>query len=347
MKTIKMLAFFAAALFIMSSCTTETAEPTITWEGNVSQFHNPTDGDYAHTINLVIAAEAGITDFIIWKHVYRGINVTTTEVEGPEGFENALTYNYEFNIAIAGTEFTGGVTKVVYEFEVKDAEVRTVTEEFTVFVDEMYKVTFVVNDEAGEPIEDAIITFNEVTYAAGVYVTDFVEAGTYAYSVTKAGYVPVNVAEYVVEGDQEVTVVMEAALSAYSADVPLALISEVAWATYMGTVVGTHTSDVIGFAFTFTDGAIFRVAKTANCDGWVLVDAATADAFISKAELATAYAAGDEITTYDLPATIAKAFEVRYFIAKFGTEYKLVKYVYGYRNGANNTGNVIAFQYKS
>ncbi|MGM0573451.1 MAG: choice-of-anchor J domain-containing protein, partial [Bacteroidota bacterium] len=51
-----------------------------------------------------------------------------------------------------------------------------------------YEVTFDVIDEAGDPIPDAIVTLDGVTYDAGQYVIEEVEEGTYAYMVEKEGY---------------------------------------------------------------------------------------------------------------------------------------------------------------
>jgi hypothetical protein len=49
-------------------------------------------------------------------------------------------------------------------------------------------VTFAVEDGGGAPITDAIITFDGITYAAGVYTFGNLGNGTYAYSVAKTGY---------------------------------------------------------------------------------------------------------------------------------------------------------------
>jgi len=348
MKALKIFAFVAAAIFAMSSCTEDPIPPTITWEGNISQYHNPAEGNYNHQIALTVTAEAGISEFTIWKHVYVGSDVTPTIVEGPAGFVDQTSYTYTLDIALTAADFQGGVTKIVYEFVVKDKNLTEESEEFTLFVDEAYNVTFVVNDNLGNALTDAVITFGETTNVANDYVFEFVAPETYGYTVTKAGYQDLSATDFVLDSDTTITVVvLLPLLSAYSSEIPLALSSETGWATYYGTIVGTSVSTEIGFSFTYTDGAIFRVVKTDNCDGWVLVDEATAEAYTTKNQLVDAYAAGTVITTYDLPCTIAKTYAVRYFIAKFGTEYKLVKYIYGYRNGAHNTGNVIAFQYKN
>lgn len=69
-------------------------------------------------------------------------------------------------------------------------------------VDE-FTVTFEIEDEDGNAIEDAIITFDGQTYDAGQYVIDGVEEGTYEYVVEKDDY---NTAEGTVSVDEDKTV---------------------------------------------------------------------------------------------------------------------------------------------
>ena len=51
-----------------------------------------------------------------------------------------------------------------------------------------FTITFNIIDENDVAITDAVVTFNEVEYAAGAYVFEEISAGTYDYSVEKAGY---------------------------------------------------------------------------------------------------------------------------------------------------------------
>ncbi len=55
--------------------------------------------------------------------------------------------------------------------------------------EEEFTVTFVVEDEDGNAIEDAVVTFDGVTYDAGHYVIEDLEEGTYDYMVEKDGYI--------------------------------------------------------------------------------------------------------------------------------------------------------------
>jgi hypothetical protein len=333
----------------MSSCTPETAEPTITWEGNLSQYHSPSDGDYAHSIDLVIAAEAGISEFTIWKHVCRATDTTSTTVDGPTGFADLLTYDYTLDIAIPAADFTDGVTKIIYEFEVTDKELRTVTEEFTIFVDEAYNVTFIVKDGLDNVLADAIVTFGDSTYLANNYALGYYVPATYAYTVEKAGYTSVNVTDFVLESDTTVTVVLQQNIAAeWSAEIPLALYGQTAWATYNSVAVTNYFSNVIGVAFNYTDASTVRIEDTDHaggaigCDGWVVVTDITG--LTTQASLVNAYNGGTVVHTMDLPYDQHKAYAPVYFISKMGSNYLLVYYVAGHRDGT--TGNVVVFKYK-
>jgi len=53
---------------------------------------------------------------------------------------------------------------------------------------DFHSVTFVVNDEDGEAIEDAVVTFDGEAWEAGVYSMEDIPEGNYSYSVEKEGY---------------------------------------------------------------------------------------------------------------------------------------------------------------
>lgn len=53
---------------------------------------------------------------------------------------------------------------------------------------ELYKVTFNVMDEAGNPIDNAVVVFDHTEYDAGQYTIENVAPGTYNYTVAKEGY---------------------------------------------------------------------------------------------------------------------------------------------------------------
>ena len=78
----------------------------------------------------------------------------------------------------------------------------------------IFTITFVVENEDGEAIEDAVVTFGDWTNDAGDYVFEGVEAGEYTYTVTAEGYFDASGDTEVVDQDITVTVVME--LEAYT-----------------------------------------------------------------------------------------------------------------------------------
>ena len=71
-----------------------------------------------------------------------------------------------------------------------------------------YTVSFNIIDEEGDPLEDAVITFDGETHAAGTYVFEEIEAGTYGYTVEKEGYYTAD-GEVTVEEDITVDVTLE------------------------------------------------------------------------------------------------------------------------------------------
>ena len=76
-------------------------------------------------------------------------------------------------------------------------------------VPEYYTATFVVSDEDGNEITDAVITFNENEAAAGVYVFEGLEAGIYNYSVSREGFFDFSDQVEITDQDVLVEVVLE------------------------------------------------------------------------------------------------------------------------------------------
>lgn len=355
MKKVKILSLlfvaFAAVAFF-NSCNKEYALPTVTWTGPVSvDVDFTSDENYDVDLAINFAAEAGLSEIHIFKYVYSGIDdMTTVELTAPTGYADLTTFDYTFTDDNEAADFTGGVTKMVYEFVVTDAELQETTKEYTIYVDETYSVTFVVKDEADAVIADAIVTFNGTANVANDYVVEFVEAGTYEYSVAKAGYQTVTVTDFVMaENDTTIDIVLVQNIDPeWSAEIPLALYGQTTWASYGGNPVTNYMSTVIGVAFNFTDATTVKIEDTnytggtLGCDGWVIVtDIAN---LTTQASLATAYAAGTVVHNKELPYDQHKAYAPVYFISKMGTSYKLVYYVAGHRDAS--TGNVVVFKYK-
>jgi|GEM_PF-2121055 len=92
----------------------------------------------------------------------------------------AGTYNYliereEYHTAEGSVDIEGNDT----------VEVVLIQEETD---PEMFTVTFAIHDEEGIAIDDAVLTFDGITYDAGHCVIDEVEEGTYNYVVSREGY---------------------------------------------------------------------------------------------------------------------------------------------------------------
>ncbi|MDD3740821.1 MAG: carboxypeptidase-like regulatory domain-containing protein [Bacteroidales bacterium] len=355
MKKVKILSLlfvaFAAVAFF-NSCNKEYALPTVAWEGPVSVIVDfESEDNYDVNLAITFGAEAGLNEIHIFKYSYSGLDdMTTVEMAAPTGYTDLTTFDYTFTDDNDAADFTGGVTKIVYEFVVTDAELQETTKEYTIFVVEAYSVTFVVKDEADNAIADAIVTFNGVANTAGDYVVNYVEVGTYEYSVAKAGYQTVTVTDFVMpENDTTVDVVLVQNIDAeWSAEIPLALYGQTAWASYDGNPVTNYMSNVIGVAFNFTDATTVKIEDTdyaggsLGCEGWVIVT--DLENLTTQASLATAWEAGTEIHEYELPYDQHKAYAPVYFISKMGSTYKLVYYVAGHRD--SSTGNVVVFKYK-
>lgn len=125
-----------------------------------------------------------------------------------DGTEVATTtdLNYTFTGLSIGNHTAGvqavyssGSSEVVnYEFEVVE-------------IAPTYTVTFVVNDQNGAAVSDAVVTFDGTAMAAGQYVVADVEAGTYNYSVARTGYSTVTGSVTVENQDITETVVITGA----------------------------------------------------------------------------------------------------------------------------------------
>lgn len=334
---------FAVAIF--SSCNKEYAEPTITWEGNISRIISfDDDSNYDLNLNITFAAEAGIEDIQIWKQIYQGLNKVEVRMPDPTGFAGLTSFEYNFVVDHSLADFTGGVTKIVYEFIIKDKEGQEATATYTFFVIEAYNVTFVVKDGFNNTINDAVITLGTKTNNAGVYLFEYIEPGqTYNYEVVRNGYETVSGSLEMPENDTTINIVMTTKLSAnWSADIVLALSTQVSWATYNGQLVGQYQSAEIGMAYTYTNAGIGRITTTSNCTGFVEVNI---NNITSYDALVNAYNNGTVVTQYDLNVDEVRAYQVKYFAVKFtDNTYKLVWYKFGRRSPT--LGNILGFAYK-
>ncbi len=334
---------FGAVIF--NSCKKEYAEPTISWTGSVSRIISfDDDSNWNLDLNITFTAEAGIDEIQIWKNIHQGLDVTEVRLADPTGYAGLTTFDYNFIMNHTLSDFTGGVTKIVYEFIVKDKQGQTASKTYTFFVIEAFNVTFVVKDGFNNNITDAVITLGTKTNDAGVYLFEYIEPEQeYNYEVVRNGYETVSGTLTMPNNDTTINVVMTTKLaSSWSADIVLALSTQVSWATYNGTLVGQYQSNDIGMAYTYTNAGIGRITTTSNCSGFVEVNIANVTSYDN---LVNAYNNGTPVTQYDLNVDEIRAYQVKYFAVKFtDNTYKLVWYKFGHRSPT--TGNILGFAYK-
>lgn len=175
--------------------------------------YGPEGRNFAHSSNPVFESTEEIGRDLSGNYYYGpapknlkaflGYNIFLNDLEDPiaEGVmvEEYLFSNLPEGAHMAGVQsvFTTGVSEIV-------------TRDFTiVFPPPVFQLSFNVKDQDGNTISDARITLDGVQYAPGVYVFNDLLAGTYAYTVSKAGYSTVSGAAVIVDQDLTVQVIME------------------------------------------------------------------------------------------------------------------------------------------
>lgn len=327
MRTIKILLGFALAALIFTSCTDDNAEPKISWDGALSKIIDfGVESEYNVDLSIVVNAEAGIKNFEITQVTWTGDEYESFVIAGPTGYSGLIDYTYNFTQTLTEADFANGVDKIEFEAVVTDDDDVTVTKSFIAYIYADHTVTFDVKDASDNVIDDAIITFDDSTYAAGNYVINYVDPETpFTYSVAKEGYQTVTVTDFEIMEDTIVSVVLIQEMSEWSDDVILTLESQSTWATYNTVRVEEFESAEMGVICSGTDVDIATITKTDACEGWVVID--DISTILSYDNLATTYAAGTPVTTLDLDVDhYSKTFAEKYFVSKIGDEYVLVHY---------------------
>ncbi|MCX7955309.1 MAG: hypothetical protein N3A01_09020 [Bacteroidales bacterium] len=118
-----------ASLFTNCKKDEETGPaPTITFSPTSVQITQDTTIAFVVTIS----AEEKIKVFKITKKVYASSTTTTNIPIGNTDYEGKTSYTYAFSQPVAISEFSGGVTKIEFEFYVSDEKDQTATKTFTV-----------------------------------------------------------------------------------------------------------------------------------------------------------------------------------------------------------------------
>jgi hypothetical protein len=138
--------------------------------------------------------EAGNPQYAGFNRSFTGFKVYLDDLTTPVA-ENISEIFYLFTDLGTGL-YTAGVQSV-YTTGVSEI----VTVEFQMV--ELYSVTFVIEDEEGNTINDAVITFDGEELPVGEYVVENVAPGTYDYTISKEGYY--QVAGQVTVVDEDIT----------------------------------------------------------------------------------------------------------------------------------------------
>ena len=201
---------FASFLTIDKSISAEnTRSYTVTFNVNMTDADgfNPD----AHTVYLT-------GTFTGWAEPGTGGSITMNKVENREGdliYTTTLQlaagqhqYKYfsdAFGSGWAGGEWPGDPNRVIIV-----GSDMTINNTWGIIDDQpdQFTVTFIVQDETGQAIADAIITLAGNQNNAGNYVFEDMYPGTYDYSVAREGYVTHNGQIEVVDADVTETVVL-------------------------------------------------------------------------------------------------------------------------------------------
>jgi hypothetical protein len=143
--------------------------------------------------------EAGNPQYKGFNRSFAGFNVYLDDLTTPVA-ENISEIFYLFTDLGTGL-YTAGVQSV-YTTGVSEI----VTVEFQMV--ELYSVTFVIEDEEGNAINDAVITFDGEELQVGEYVVDNVIPGTYDYLVAREGFLNQPGSVTVVDQDVVIEVTM-------------------------------------------------------------------------------------------------------------------------------------------
>lgn len=128
---------------------------------------------------------------------------TRKNAAGDYTFSNVAAGNYSYKIEAQGYT-TISVNSVTVNKDLNISAVLNPVQEAT------YTVNFKVTNASGATINNAVITFNGVTNAAGNYSFTNVKSGTYTYSVEAPNFVKISNQSVSISANRQIDVVMSA-----------------------------------------------------------------------------------------------------------------------------------------
>ncbi len=177
---------------------------------NAANGDNGTGGDYVETGSVSFPAAEEEEDLFM----------LTLEANPPSGGTLTGSGQYEEgeNVDVAANA-NEGYTFMYWTDEDGEQVSEQANFEFTMPAEDVtliahfsfntYTLTFIVNDENGAAIDDAIITLSGVAFDPGFYVFEDLPPAIYEYIVTKDGYIDSSGSVVILDEDKTITVVLE------------------------------------------------------------------------------------------------------------------------------------------
>lgn len=187
----------------------DVGEITFYYVINAANADNGTGGDYVETGSatflpaqedefflLTLQADPPEAGTVSGEGEYQEAEVVAVSASANQGYDFLYWADVNENIVSEQPEFD-------YTMPAEDI---TLVAHFQAHT---YTLTFVVETQAGEEIPDAVITLEGESYDAGVYVFEDLLPGSYAYTVSKDGYLDHSGEVVIEDADKTHTVILE------------------------------------------------------------------------------------------------------------------------------------------
>jgi hypothetical protein len=151
-----------------------------------------------HTVNFVVIDENEneLSDAVV---TFDGV----TNEAGDYVFENVMPGTYDYTVALFGYQTAEGSIEVIDQ---------DITE--TVILEQIsYSLTFIIQDQEEQLIEDAVIVFEGEEYEPGHYVFEDLLPGVYNYIIYAESYKDFDGSVEITDSDVELNIMLEPELS--------------------------------------------------------------------------------------------------------------------------------------